>query len=53
LYNKNLKIRKYFIFTYGMTNAGKTFTVVGNLIIYFLGKPDNPGVLPLSLKMYL
>jgi hypothetical protein len=37
------------IFTYGMTNAGKTFTVVGTLSVK-LGKPDNPGILPLSLK---
>jgi hypothetical protein len=37
------------IFTYGMTNAGKTFTVVGINSIT-LGKPDNPGILPLSLK---
>lgn len=30
------------IFTYGMTNAGKTFTVIGS--------NTNPGILPLSLK---
>jgi hypothetical protein len=30
------------IFTYGMTNAGKTFTVVGS--------PTSPGILPQSLK---
>ena len=29
------------IFTYGMTNAGKTFTVIGS--------PNNPGILPQSL----
>ena len=29
------------IFTYGMTNAGKTFTVIG--------APNNPGILPQSL----
>ena len=29
------------IFTYGMTNAGKTFTVIGS--------PNNPGILPHSL----
>ena len=30
------------IFTYGMTNAGKTYTVIGT--------PENPGILPLALK---
>ena len=30
------------IFTYGMTNAGKTFTVIGS--------PTSPGILPQSLK---
>ena len=29
------------IFTYGMTNAGKTFTIIGT--------PNQPGILPLSL----
>jgi kinesin family protein 20 len=30
------------VFTYGMTNAGKTFTVIGS--------PSNPGILPMSLN---
>lgn len=30
------------IFTYGLTNAGKTYTVIGD--------PINPGILPHSLK---
>ena len=30
------------VFTYGMTNAGKTFTVIGT--------PECPGILPLALK---
>ena len=30
------------IFTYGMTNAGKTYTVIGT--------PEYPGILPLALK---
>ena len=33
------------IFTYGMTNAGKTFTVIGN--------NENPGILPRALKNLL
>lgn len=33
------------VFTYGMTNAGKTYTVIGT--------PDNPGILPQSLKYLL
>ena len=33
------------IFTYGMTNAGKTFTVIGT--------PDKPGILPQALKTLL
>ena len=33
------------IFTYGMTNAGKTFTVIGT--------PDKPGILPQALKNLL
>ena len=33
------------ILTYGMTNAGKTFTV--------LGTPDKPGILPRTLKALL
>ena len=32
------------IFTYGMTNAGKTFTVIGS--------PNNPGILPQSLILF-
>ena len=30
------------VFTYGMTNAGKTYTVIGT--------PECPGILPLALK---
>lgn len=33
------------IFTYGMTNAGKTFTVIGT--------PEKPGILPQALKNLL
>ena len=33
------------VFTYGMTNAGKTYTVIGT--------PENPGILPLALKSLL
>ena len=33
------------IFTYGMTNAGKTFTVIGT--------PDKPGILPKALQKLL
>ena len=36
------KQRSSLIFTYGMTNAGKTFTVIGT--------PENPGILPQALK---
>jgi kinesin family protein 20 len=32
------------IFTFGMTNAGKTFTVIGS--------PNNPGILPQSLILF-
>ena len=34
--------RSGLVFTYGMTNAGKTFTVIGT--------PEKPGILPLALK---
>lgn len=30
------------IFTYGLTNSGKTYTVIG--------EPENPGILPNALK---
>jgi hypothetical protein len=30
------------IFAYGLTNAGKTHTIIGN--------PNNPGILPMALK---
>ena len=33
------------IFAYGMTNAGKTFTIIGT--------PDKPGILPLTLQKLL
>ncbi len=33
------------VFTYGMTNAGKTFTVIGT--------PEKPGILPQALKKLL
>ena len=33
------------VFTYGMTNAGKTYTVIGT--------PEYPGILPLTLKSLL
>ena len=33
------------VFTYGMTNAGKTYTVIGT--------PEYPGILPLALKSLL
>jgi len=38
-----LKRKSGLIFTYGMTNAGKTFTVVGS--------KENPGILPQSLSL--
>ena len=40
-----LNQRSGLVFTYGMTNAGKTFTVIGT--------PDKPGILPQALKTLL
>ena len=40
-----LNQRSGLVFTYGMTNAGKTFTVIGT--------PENPGILPQALKTLL
>lgn len=37
-----LKNKSGLVFTYGMTNAGKTFTVIG--------EPNNPGILPQALE---
>ena len=40
-----LNQRSGLVFIYGMTNAGKTFTVIGT--------PENPGILPQTLKTLL
>ena len=40
-----LNQRSGLVFIYGMTNAGKTFTVIGT--------PENPGILPQALKTLL